>query len=141
MAILRWGESTRFAKTETGLQGEKEGVGLGSDRGAFLSACFTGCGRERPPGTGTSPLMLPSDGHHGDSRIGYGCRQQPGFATWQPVPGGQGIPFPAVKPTVTKIFQMRCRQKKVFQDLGIRATDPEIPGLAKWQEAVFPGAR
>ena len=75
--------------------------------------------------------MPPSDGHCGDSRIGYGCRQQSGFAAWQPVPAGQGIPFPTVKPAVAKIFQMRCRQKVVFQDPGIRATDPEIPGLAK----------
>lgn len=130
MAILRWGEFTLFARTETGLLGEN-GVGLSVDGRAFLSACFTGCGTERPPGTGTSHLTPPSDGRRGDSWIRYGCWQQSGFATWQPVPAGQGIPFPMLKPAVAKIFQMRRWQKKVFRDPGIRATDPEIPGLAK----------
>lgn len=56
-------------------------------------------------------------------------------------PCGQGIPFPVLKTAVAKIFQVRHQQKKVFQDLGIRATDPEIPGLAKQREAGCPGAR
>lgn len=135
MAVSRF---THFARTETGLLGENEGVGLGGDHRAFLSARFTRCGRECPPGTGTSHLPPPSDGHGRDSWIGYRCRQRSGSATWQPVPAGQGIPFPAVKPTATKIFQMHRRQKKVFQDPGIRATDPEIPGLAKRQRLYSP---
>lgn len=46
-------------------------------------------------------------------------------------PCSQGIPFPALKPAATQIFQMCCRHKKVFQDPGITDTDPEILGLAK----------
>lgn len=46
-------------------------------------------------------------------------------------PCGQGLPFPVLKPAVTQISQIHCQQKKVFQDAGIRDTDPEIPGLAK----------
>lgn len=84
--------------------------------------------------------MPPSDGHRGSSQIGSGCQHG---AAWlrdsQSLRSGH--PLPVLKTAVAKIFQVRHQQKKVFQDLGIRATDPEIPGLAKQREAGCPGAR
>lgn len=43
---------------------------------------------------------------------------------------GQGIPFPALKPTVTKIFQMRCGRGRYFR---IRGLEPLILKAQAWQ--------
>lgn len=130
MAILRWGESTRFAKTETGLPGEKEGVGLGSDRGAFLSACFTGCGRERPPGTGTSPLMLPSDGHHGDSGSGTDAGSSLALPRGSQSLGVRASPSLRLNPRSLKFSKCAAGRRRYFRIWGL---EPLILKSQAWQ--------
>lgn len=111
---------------QTALAGENKGVTLGSDHGAFLSDCFS-VGERVPQHTDLSS----------HTAEGWTSQQQldqvrmPAVEHVASSPCGQGIPCPVLKPAVTQIFQMRCWPKKVFQDLGIRDTDPEIPGLAK----------